>query len=215
MAKNIGIIGSGMVGQALAKGFLKYGYPTMIASRNEDKRDELEESLGNGIKTGDFVDTAEFGDIIVIAVKGDAAVDVVVQCGIANLAGKTVIDANNPIAPVAPENGVLSYFTEQNESLMEELQEKAPEAHFVKAFSCVGNAHMVDPEFESRPSMFICGNNDAAKEEVKEILTRFGWDTEDMGGAEAARAIEPLAMLWCIPLFKGSKGDYALKMLHK
>jgi predicted dinucleotide-binding enzyme len=98
---------------------------------------------------------------------------------------------------------------------MEELQEKAPEAHFVKAFSCVGNAHMVDPEFESRPSMFICGNDDHAKAEVKEILRRFGWDTEDMGGVEAARAIEPLAMLWCIPLFKGSKGNYALKMLHR
>jgi predicted dinucleotide-binding enzyme len=187
----------------------------MIASRNDDKRQELEDTIQNGIKTGDFVETAEFGDIVVISVKGDAAVDVVVQCGIANLAGKTVIDTNNPIAPVAPDNGVLAYFTEQNSSLMEELQDKAPDAHFVKAFSCVGSAHMIDPDFESRPSMFICGNNDDAKAEVKEILARFGWDTEDMGGVEAARAIEPLAMLWCIPLFKGSKGDYAFKMLHK
>jgi len=110
---------------------------------------------------------------------------------------------------------VLPYFTGQNESLMEQLQSAAPNAHFVKAFSCVGNAHMVDPDFESRPSMFICGNDVTAKDEVIEILDKFGWEIEDMGGVEAARAIEPLAMLWCIPIFKGSKGNYAIKMLHK
>ena len=215
MSKQIGIIGSGMVGRALAKGFLKYGYPTMIASRREDKRQEIREYIGGEIKTGDFKETAQFGDIVVIAVKGDAALDAIEQCGIENLASKTVIDANNPIAPAPPDNGVLQYFTGPNESLMEQLQFKAPEARFVKAFSCVGNAHMVDPGFESRPSMFICGNDDAAKKEVAIILDTFGWEIEDMGGVEAARAIEPLAMLWCIPLFKGSPGNYAFKMLHK
>jgi len=204
-----------MVGQTLAKGFLRYGYPTMIASRSEEKRQELKSSIGGQIKTGDFEETASFGDIVVIAVKGNAALDAVQTCSDARLNGKTVIDTNNPIAPAPPENGVLPYFTGQNESLMEQLQSAAPNAHFVKAFSCVGNAHMVDPDFESRPSMFICGNDVTAKDEVIEILDKFGWEIEDMGGVEAARAIEPLAMLWCIPIFKGSKGNYAIKMLHK
>ena len=99
---------------------------------------------------------------------------------------------------------------------MERLQKKAPEAYFVKAFSCVGNGVMVDPDFgDTKPTMFICGNHSAAKEKVVEILTQFGWETEDMGGAEAARAIEPLCMLWCIPGFKQNQWTHAFKLLKK
>ena len=98
---------------------------------------------------------------------------------------------------------------------MEELQELAPEAHFVKAFNCVGNSHMVDPKFESTPTMFICGNHPVAKKEVTEILDQFGWETEDMGMAEAARAIEPLAILWYIPGFRENRWDHAFKLLKR
>jgi hypothetical protein len=97
---------------------------------------------------------------------------------------------------------------------MERLQEHVPEAHFVKAFSCVGNQFMVDPQFkQGPPSMFICGNSKAAKSQVREILLKFGWEVEDMGGAEAARAIEPLCMLWCIPGFLNGTWSHAFKLL--
>ena len=99
---------------------------------------------------------------------------------------------------------------------MEDLQTTIPNAHFVKAFSCVGSAFMVNPSFDGqKPSMFICGNNDAAKQDVADILTQFGWDIEDMGKAEAARAIEPLAMLWCIPGMLQGKWSHAFKLLKK
>jgi predicted dinucleotide-binding enzyme len=97
---------------------------------------------------------------------------------------------------------------------MERLQKIAPTANFVKSFSCVGNALMVNPQFPGgKPSMFICGNDEQAKATVCEILNQFGWDTEDMGKVEAARAIEPLCMLWCIPGFLRNDWNHAFKML--
>ena len=101
-----------------------------------------------------------------------------------------------------------------NESLMESLQKPAPEAHFVKAFSSIGSALMVNPDFgKEKPTMFYCGNNEVAKAEVKAILEKFGFEPEDMGKAEAARAIEPLAILWCIPGFLHNRWSHAFRLL--
>jgi hypothetical protein len=98
---------------------------------------------------------------------------------------------------------------------MEMLQKSAPEVNLVKAFSCVGNAFMVNPQFAGgKPSMFICGNNEKAKGIVRGVLTQFGWETEDMGGVEAARAIEPLCMLWCIPGLKHDQWNHAFKLIR-
>jgi predicted dinucleotide-binding enzyme len=214
--KKIGIIGSGVVGKTLAKGFLQYGYDTTIASRSTEKRLELQAELGNNIHVADFASTAQNADIVVLAVKGTKAKEAMLICGLDNLHGKTIIDATNPIADAAPQNGVLRYFSDINFSLMEDLQTTIPNAHFVKAFSCVGSAFMVNPSFDGqKPSMFICGNNDGAKQDVADILTQFGWDIEDMGKAEAARAIEPLAMLWCIPGMLQGKWSHAFKLLKK
>src|SRR5262249_54552166 len=144
-----------------------------------------------------------------------AAETVLDLCGIANLAGKAVIDTTNPISESPPVKGVLRYFTTLDDSLMERLQRHAPEAHFVKAFSVVGNALMVDPKLPGGPpTMFMCGNDAGAKDQVKAILTEFGWDIEDLGAAEAARAIEPLCILWCIPGFLEKRWNHALKLLR-
>ncbi|MBK9283807.1 MAG: NAD(P)-binding domain-containing protein [Sphingobacteriaceae bacterium] len=214
--KKVAVIGSGAVGKTLAKGFLKHGYDTTIASRSEEKRKALAAEIGGNIKTASFADAAKSADIIVLAVKGHAAKNAITEIGIDNLKNKTVIDTGNPIADLAPVNGVLQYSSNLNKSLMEELQEICPDAHFVKGFSCVGSAFMVEPDFGgTKPSMFICGNNEQAKVEVKEILTKFGWEIEDMGMVEAARAIEPLAMLWCIPGMREGKWSHAFKLLKK
>lgn len=214
--KKIGIIGSGAVGKALAKGFLKYGYETTIASRTAQKQASLAAEIGGNIKTASFSETARHCDIIVLAVKGGVAESALDLCGIGDLSGKTIIDATNPIADAPPINGVLQYFTSLENSLMEMLQKKAPEANFVKAFCSVGSAFMVDPDFGGiKPSMFICGNNENAKKEVSTILLKFGWEVEDMGVVEAARAIEPLAMLWCIPGMREGKWSHAFKLLKK
>lgn len=111
-------------------------------------------------------------------------------------------------------DGVIKYFTGPNESLMERLQVAAPRARFVKAFNCVGSAEMVGPKLAGGPpTMFYCGNDPAAKAEVARLLERFGWERADMGTATAARAIEPLAMLWCIPGFREDRWSHAFKLL--
>jgi 8-hydroxy-5-deazaflavin:NADPH oxidoreductase len=210
----VAVIGSGIVGETLAGGFLKYGHEVMRGTRSPDKLRDWAAKAGGNASTGTFEQAAKFGELVVISVKGTAAEQCVQLCGIGNLAGKTVIDTNNPIADLPPVNGVLQFFTGPNESLMERLQKKAPEAHFVKAFSCVGNALMVNPNFRGiKPTMFICGNHDPAKAKVREILTQFGWETEDMGAIEAARAIEPLCMLWCIPGLRSGSWNHAFKLL--
>jgi len=215
MAKKIGVLGSGIVGQVLASGFLKHGYEVMIGSREPSKLDDWKAKNPNG-KVGSFEDAARSGEIIVLAAKGTGAENTLKLAGSGNLDGKVIIDATNPIADAPPQNGVLKYFTTLNESLMERFQRNYPRAKFVKAFSCVGNAWMVNPDFGGiKPTMFICGNDDAAKKEVTVILDLFGWETEDMGSAEAARAIEPLAMLWCIPGFLRNQWSHAFKLLKK
>jgi predicted dinucleotide-binding enzyme len=98
---------------------------------------------------------------------------------------------------------------------MERLQRLVPEARFVKAFSCVGNAFMVNPDFHGqKPTMFICGNHDGAKSEVRSLLELFGFEVEDLGKVEAARAIEPLCILWCIPGFIQNRWTHALKLIR-
>ena len=170
----------------------------------------------SGAAVKSFAETAAFGHVVVLAVAGGVALEALKLAGAGALAGKTVIDACNPIGGGPPVNGVLSYFTPQNESLMEQLQKAYPNAHFVKAFNSVGNGQMVNPHFAGgRPTMFICGNDASAKKTVAEILDQFGWESEDMGAVEAARAIEPLCRLWCIPgVGKGDWSAHAFKLLR-
>ncbi len=211
---NIGILGSGAVAKSLAAGFLSRDHGVMLGTRNRLKLDDWA-GQSPAAKVGTTAEAAAFGDLIVLAVKGTAAAEVLRAAGAAHLAGKIVIDTTNPIAPAPPVNGVLKFFTTLDDSLMEQLQREFTAARFVKAFSSVGNACMVDPTFaDGKPTMFICGNEASAKRTVRGILDAFGWETEDMGSAEAARAIEPLSMLWCIPGFLNQDWVHAFKMLR-
>lgn len=219
MAKEIntvGVLGSGQVGEVLANGFLKHGHEVIRGSREPQKLEAWKARAGSKATVGTFADAAKAADLVVLAVKGTAAESALHLAGIENLNGKCVLDVTNPIAEEPPINGVLKFFTGPNDSLMERLQAKAPNAHFVKCFSCVGNAFMVNPDFGGvLPTMFICGNDAEAKAIAQKVLTRFGWETEDMGTIEAARAIEPLCMLWCIPGLRSNRWDHAFKMLKK
>ncbi len=213
--KRVAVLGSGAVGETLANGFLKHGYAVIRGSRDPGKLAAWRAGAGANASTGTFAEAARAGELIVLAVKGTAAEAVVDLAGADALAGKVVIDTTNPIAPTPPVNGVLALFTTSEDSLMERLQRRVPAARFVKAFSCVGNALMVDPQVPGGPpTMFYCGNDAAAKADVAEILRQFGWDLEDCGGAEAARAIEPLVALWCIPGFAKNDWVHAFKMVR-
>ena len=215
-SKKIGILGSGLVGQTLGSGFVKFGNDVMIGTRNPEKLNDWKKAVGPKGCAGSFADAAAFGEILVVAIKGNSALEALASAGGTHLAGKTIIDATNPIDNAPPVNGVIKFFSSLDASLMEQLQAHYPKANFVKAFNSIGNAFMVNPDFNGqRPSMFICGNNEQAKKEVAEIVTQFGFDAEDMGKAESARAIEPLCMLWCIPGLLKNEWAHAFKLLKK
>ena len=128
----IGIIGSAVVGQTLARGFKAKGHDVRIGSRTPAKLAEF--AASTGIAAGTFADVASWADVVVVAVHGTAAEEALTHAGAAALAGKVVIDTCNPIKDAPPVDGVLQLFTGPNESLMERLQQAFPGSRFVKAF---------------------------------------------------------------------------------
>ena len=213
----IGVLGSGSVGQTLAAGFLKHGHQAMLGTRDPKKAEIVEWVRQNpGATAGTFADTAKFGEMVVLATLGRAAEAAVQLAGEMNLAGKILVDTTNPIAEAPPVNGVLVFFTGITDSLGERIQAKLPRTRVVKAFNSVGAGRMVNPHFEQgTPTMFLCGDNPEAKEQVSGLIRQFGWEPFDCGGILASRALEPLCMLWCIPGFQHNQWTHAFKLLTK
>jgi len=146
--KKVAILGSGVVGITLAKGFEKHGYPVVMGTQHPEKKVDW-----NGQVTT-FADAAQQAEILLLAVKGGVAEDVVKTVA-THASGKTVIDATNPIADAPPQKGVLKFFTTMDNSLMERLQRLAPQANFVKALNSVGNGLMINPEFKGGPPTML------------------------------------------------------------
>jgi len=210
----IGVLGSGDVAQTLAAGLIKHGHQVMVGTRDAAKLEKWRQANAKA-QVGSTKDAAAFGEAVLLAVKGSVAADVL-RAASAGIDGKLVMDACNPIADAAPVNGVLKFFTTLDDSLMERLQREFPKAHLVKVFNSVGAPRMVNPQYKAgKPTMFICGNDDSSKVVVAQILEQFGWETADMGKAEAARAIEPLCMLWCILGFTKNEWTHAFKLLRE
>ena len=212
--KRFAVLGSGPVAKVLAKGLKAHGYEVRIGNRNPGKVEAFGKE--EGIPIGTLAEGAAWAEGVVLAVAGRAAQEALAGAGASNLRGKVVIDATNPIAEEPPVDGVLRFFTGPNDSLMERLQAALPEARFVKAFNSVGNAFMVGPSFPGgKPTMFYCGNDAAAKADVARLIQQFGWEGADMGTAAAARAIEPLCQLWCIPGLRDNRWSHAFKLLRQ
>ena len=187
----------------------------MIGSR-DPAVEELQEWLsgdGAGIRAGSLAETAEFGELVVLAVLGNAAEDAIAEAGPERFAGKVVIDAMNPLdfSQGPPPRLSIS----GNDSLGEHVQRAIPDAKVVKAFNTIGNAYFADPEFaDGKATMFIAGNDDGAKATVGTVLESFGWPPAvDAGGIDASRELESLCILWVrLGLLRGS-WDHGFKLL--
>ena len=208
----IGVLGSGDVAN-VARGFLAHGHEPMLGTRDRAKLEGWV-AQNSGAAVGSVADAARFGELLVLAVKGSVAAADVARGGRRESRGQDDHRRHQPDRRCAP-NGVLKFFTNLDDSLMERLQREFQGAHFVKAFNSVGSASMVDPKFKGgKPTMFICGNDEAAKKTVTALLDEFGWEIADMGAVEGARAIEPLCILWCIPGFLRQDWAHAFKLLN-
>jgi predicted dinucleotide-binding enzyme len=217
----IGILGSGDVGRVLGAGFAKFGHDVKLGTR-DTKQDKVRDWLataGTKSAAGSFAEAAAFGEIVVLAVQGAAAENAIKLADPKNFTGKVVIDATNPLdfAGVDFAKGVgPKMFVGTTDSLGERVQRWLPQARVVKAFNTVGNPHMVKPDFPGGPpDMFICGNDEPAKQTVTNLLKEFGWPAVDIGSIEGARYLEALAMVWISYFFKTGTGNHAFKLLRK
>jgi NADPH-dependent F420 reductase len=211
----IGVLGTGEVGRRLAQGFSSRGHDVVIGSRDPDKP-ELREWLssdGAGVQPGTFAEAADHGELIVLAVLGNAAEQAIAEAGAQNFSGKVVIDAMNPLDFSGGFPPKLSITGE--DSLGERVQRVLPDAKVVKAFNTIGNPYFVDPRFsEGDPTMLIAGNDEGAKQTVRDVLREFGWsDTVDIGGIEGSRELEAICIAWV--KIGGARGawDHGFKLL--
>jgi predicted dinucleotide-binding enzyme len=192
------VLGSGEVGRRLASGFASRGHDVMIGSRDPDKP-ELRAWLagdGTGVAAGTFAQTAEHGELLVLAVLGEAAEEAIAEAGASNFSGKVVIDTMNPLDFSGGFPPKLSVTGE--DSLGERVQRAIPDAKVVKAFNTIGNPYFVDPSFsEGRPTMLIAGDDEDAKRIVGDLLADFGWpDPVDIGDIQGSRELEAICIAW-------------------
>jgi predicted dinucleotide-binding enzyme len=211
----IGILGTGDVGRALAKGFLTLGHDVTMGSRDANNEKAIAWAKGAGPKAsaGTFGDAASFGEILVLATLGVANESAIRLAGSDSFGGKILIDATNPLdfaGGMPPQLAVAG-----NDSGGERVQRLLPDAHVVKAFNTVGNALMFRPRFPGGPpDMFICGNRDDAKAGVAAILSDFGWGVVDIGGIDGSRYLEAMCMVWVLAAMRGNNWNQAFKLLR-
>ena len=211
----IGILGSGMVGQSLAMGFLKLNYEIKIGTRETGKLKDWLKQAGKNASAGSFEDAAKFGGIIILCTKWEGAENAINLAGKKNFSGKILIDVTNPLL-FEKENEAPKFALGYPESAGLKIQQLLPEAKVVKAFNIVTANYMCNPNLkEGKPDMFIVGNDKKAKDEVKKILENFGWAVSDLGEIEQAYLLEALAMIWIRYGFLNNHWTHAWKLLKK
>jgi predicted dinucleotide-binding enzyme len=205
----VGILGTGDVGKALGTGMLLLGHDVMLSGRTDnDEAKAWAERCGQKAGSGSFADAAAFGDMVFLGTKGVATEDAVRMAGIDRFDGKVVIDVTNPLEGMPPVLAIAG-----DDSLGERIQRALPGARVVKAFNTVGNALFVRPQLSARPDMFLAGNDEPAKAEVKKICEAWGWGSVDLGNIEASRLCEALAMTWIVNGLRNGGWNVAFKLI--
>ena len=194
--QTVAILGTGVVGIALAKGFIDRGDRVVFGTRDRAAgRAQAALAAVPGTEAASHVEAARMADVAVLALPW-SAVPAALTPGLANaLSGKVVIDASNPLDFAG---GKPSLAIGHTNSAGETVQGLLPQARVVKAFNIITAGHMVQPRFaDGQPDMFIAGNDPQAKADVAAVLRDFGWRSAiDLGGIEQSRLLEPLAMIW-------------------
>ena len=209
------ILGNGTVGTTLAKGFAARGDRVVFGSRDSagaKARAALDAIPGS--TAASLVDAARQADSAVIALPWAAVKGALTPALADALAGKTVIDAVNPVDFSSGQPALALGFTD---SAGETVQRLLPQSKVVKAFNIITASHMVQPKLpDGEPDMFIAGNDAGAKAEVAAILRSFGWRSAiDLGGIEQARLLESLAMIWIRYGFGNNHWSHGFSLLNR
>jgi 8-hydroxy-5-deazaflavin:NADPH oxidoreductase len=213
---NVGILGSGDVGQALGRGFLTLEHRVMLGSREAENPKGIAWAKQSGARAthGSFAQAARFGEIVVLATLGLATENALRLAGPEHFSGKLVLDATNPLdfsrgMPPVLAGGV-------GDSAGEKHQRLLPNAHVVKAFNTTGNALFFRPQLPGGPpSMFICGNDAGAKKQAGQICKDFGWEVVDVGPIASAHYLEAMCLVWVLAGSASNNWHQAFKLLRK
>lgn len=213
-----GVLGTGMVGHALAGKLVELGHEVMMGSRQAGNEKAVAWAAGAGERAseGSFADAAAFGEAVINATSGLVSVDALTAAGADNLAGKVLIDVSNALdmskgfPPIVGLGG--------DDSVGERIQRAFPEARVVKTLNTVNCDVMVDPSrVPGVHSMFLCGNEDTAKAHVTELLHSFGWPPEevlDLGDLSGARGMEMYVALWLSLAMPGNRWHLNVKVVY-
>jgi predicted dinucleotide-binding enzyme len=214
----IAVLGTGMVGNAIASKLVALGHDVKMGSRtaNNEKAAEWVKTAGKGASQGTFADAAAHGEVVFNCTQGGVALEVLHAAGKANLAGKVLIDISNPLD--FSKGMPPSLFTKSDDSLGEQIQKAFPETKVVKSLNTVSAPVMVDPSRVNGGDhdMFVSGNDAEAKGRVVEILRGwFGWkNVHDLGDITTARGTEMYLPLWIRLWGKLQTPDFNLKIVR-
>ena len=193
---NIGVLGTGAVGQTIGSKLVQLGHTVMMGSRDgaNPKAVTWTKQEGSKALSGSFADAAAFGEIIFNCTLGTASLDALNMAGAGNLKGKILIDTANPI----DYSGDWSLTVSNTDSLGEQIQRAFPDTLVVKSLSTVNSNVIVDPgKLLERSDVFVSGNSADAKASVSTILRSFGWTSIiDLGDITTSRAVEMYTLLW-------------------
>ena len=205
----VAVLGSGVVGQALAAGFTSAGHDVTMGTRDPEA-ERIAEWVGQdgGRRAATFEDAATWCELAVLCTGWDGTENAIRLAGPDNLTAKVVIDVTNPLGH--DETGPTLALG-HTDSGGEQVQRWLPQSHVVKTLNVLNANLMCNPKAFSgvTPEMWIAGNDTAAKATVDGLLTAFGWTVFDLGGIDRARLLEPLAMLWIVRAIKQGRFDFA------
>ena len=196
----IGVLGTGTVGRTIGSALLRHGHEVRLGSRTAGNEAAVAwaADVGGPASEGTFADAAGFGELLVNATAGAASLDALTMAGAEQLAGKVLVDVANPLDTSRGAPPTLTVCND--DSLGEQIQRAYPDVRVVKALNTVTAAVMVDPSLvDGAHTIFVAGDDDAAKAEVGELLQSFGWPAGsilDLGDITAARGMEMYLALW-------------------
>ncbi len=214
---NIGILGTGMVGETIGSKLVELGHSVKMGSRTPDNPKAAAWAAKTGGTHGTFADAAAFGEVLFVCTKGDGTLPALGMAGADTLRGKILVDISNPLdfsRGMPP-----SLFIANTDSLGEEIQRTYPEARVVKTLNIVNCEVMVDADKSAlgeRGTMFVSGNDAEAKKTVTEqFLASFGWDDViDLGDITNARATEMLLPLWVRTYLATGNGYFSFRVVR-
>lgn len=195
----VGVLGTGMVGVALATRLVEVGHDVVMGSRTPDNEKAVAWAAGQTERAaaGTFADAASHGEVVVNATAGTSSLAALTAAGEENLAGKVLVDVANPISAYGPP---VALDPVADDSLAEQIQRAFPAARVVKTLNTMNCDVMVSPStVPGDHDVFMAGNDDAAKETVRSLLEDFGWpatSVRDVGDLTAARGLEMYLVLW-------------------